>query len=463
MIVARHVTGKIMKLRAVVRYLLIALFFLIPYLQYNGRQAFLLDLDNRKFYFPGFVIWPQEFYYLLFLLLLIGLSLFLVTALLGRVFCGWICPQTIYVELYDAVGRLIFPSRFGKRSFKTTDRIIVHIVWILLSFAVVFHFVGYFVSPGVMIQGVLNEGIGVFTGNAWPYFLTVISLLFYADIAWFREQYCVYLCPYARFMSVMLDDDSVVIAYDKYRGEPRRQAKGSTATELVQTELIQHKEGEGDCTNCNMCTLVCPTGIDIREGLQVACINCGHCIDACTHEMEKFNKPSLVDFSSMNYFEKRIKTKFLRARTLIYSVLLAAIVITAGIIAWNRKPIHFWVYPDPKISSFYMNETTAQNYYKMDVGNITEQDRSFVIEVRPLNENSPVVKLNVMTAGSSAEDAIFVKGNDLHKSSLVIQGEIDPAKLSSGQRMVPVIFHVHDRDNPSVKIEKKASFVIPEK
>jgi cytochrome c oxidase accessory protein FixG len=314
-----------------------------------------------------------------------------------------------------------------------------------------------------MINGVLTKGIGILATDAWPYFLTVISLLFYGDIAIFREQYCVYICPYARFQSVMLDNDSIVIAYDKHRGEPRRNSKGSTETTTVQTELITHKEGEGDCTNCNMCTLVCPTGIDIREGLQVSCINCGHCIDACDHEMAKFDKPSLVDFSSMNYFENRIKTRFFRIRTIIYLTIATLLVGAAVTLLINRKPIHFWVYPDPKIGSFYMSENIAQNYYKMDIGNITESDHDYVLEVRPMLENSPVVKLNVMTSGASSEDSIHVKGNALFKSSLVIQGEIDKSKLINNQRYIPIIFHVHDKNNPKIKIEKRASFVIPEK
>lgn len=441
MIVARHVTGTVIKWRSIVRYILIALFLIVPWLQWNDRPAILLDIAERKFYFPGIVIWPQEFYFLMLMLISVGLSLFLFTALFGRIWCGWACPQTLYVELFDTIGRILLPSKFGKRSERIYHKIFIHSVWIILSFILTFHFIAYFVPATEMLNAITEMGPAVFGEFTWPYFLTVISLLFYADIALFREQYCVYLCPYARFQSVMLDLDSVVIAYDPVRGEPRRGSNEAAA------------KGEGDCTSCHMCLQVCPTGIDIREGLQVACINCGHCIDACTKEMGRLDKKTLISFGSMNYLVNRVKTRFLRGRTLVYSILLTFAIGFFSYLLINRVPAHLWVIPHPSLAAVSLGDGRIQNYYKMQVGNLTESEAGFMLNVRPA-EGSSVE--NVRIEGDTRE--FEIEANGLKQMVVVVTGKPAP---ETEKKYLPVEFILSKKANPDDRIIKKANFHFP--
>jgi cytochrome c oxidase accessory protein FixG len=440
-IVARHVTGTVIKLRSIVRYIFIGLFLLVPWLQWNGRPAILLDIAERKFYFPGFVIWPQEFYFLMLMLIALGLSLFLFTALLGRIWCGWACPQTLYVELFDTIGRLLLPSKFGKRSEKIYHKIFIHAIWILLSLALTFHFIAYFVPAREMLSSIVEIGPAIFTEFTWPYFLLVTGLIFYADIALFREQFCVFLCPYARFQSVMLDQDSIVIAYDPVRGEPRR---GSEEAEA---------KGEGDCTNCNMCVQVCPTGIDIREGLQVACINCGHCIDACTREMGRVDKKSLVSYGSTNYLVDRKKTRFLRGRTVVYSILLALAIGFFTFLLVNRVPAHLWVIPHPTLAAVNLGDGRIQNYYKMQVGNLTESEAGFLLSVKPA-EGSPVSDVRIEGDTRDFE----IEANGLKQMVVVVTGKPDS---ESGRKYLPVEFILTRKADTDEQIIKKANFHLP--
>ncbi len=446
MIVARHITGKIIRWRTIVNYLLLVLFIALPWIPWGDRPFFLLDIAHRKFYFPGFVIWPQEFYFLMFSLITIGLSLFLFTALYGRIWCGWACPQTVYVEFYDMIGRLLLPSRFGKRSEKLWHKIYIHAVWILLSMVIVFHFIGYFVPIRSMVSDILTQGPAVFSNNVWPFFLLAIGFLFYFDIAIFREQYCVFLCPYARFQSVMLDHDSIVIGYDQVRGEPRR---GSS-------EVNEDPAKQGDCTNCNLCVQVCPTGIDIRNGLQVACINCGHCIDACTHELQRYDKKTLVHFSSMRYMEEHEKTHFLRPRPIIYITLMSVVLSIFAFVAIRRVPIHLWVIPDPNLAAVDMGKDEVMNYYKLDIGNITESPAVFNLEVRSLDPSAPLKDLSI--AGSSE---ISVPANELGKNRVILTAMVDRSQIKFKRRF-PVQFIITRKDTNYRSVVKVANFAVPE-
>ena len=453
MIVARHVTGKIIRLRSYVRYVLIAIFMVTPWLQYNGRQALLFDLGNNKgsFFFPGFIIWPQENHFLLFTLLLLGLSMFLFTALLGRIWCGWTCPQTIFVEFFDEIGRLIFPSKYGKRSATTFHKTVVHAVWILIAMISSYHFVGFFHPIRSMTHDLFSMGFGVLTETVWPYFVIVMGLLFYADIGFFREQFCVYLCPYARFQSVMLDDDSIVIAYDSHRGEPRRKAGHGEHSHTVETGKLD-AQGEGDCTNCNMCVLVCPTGIDIREGLQVSCINCGHCIDACTKEMEKFDKKSLVNYESERYATTHEPAKHIRMRTVIYSILMVFILSIFGYFAAIRTPIHFYVRPQPGMGAQNV-EGKVMNYYRMYMGNITEDPATYTLEVK--SDDPGITNLELR---GLKEFKVHANGEKMFDNIMVTAEATPEAK----GRLHKLRFIIINRDHPDSRKEKDANFMFPE-
>lgn len=433
-------------------YALVALFVVLPWIPWGDRPMILLDLERRAFYFPGFVIWPQEFYYLFLLLFTSGILLFFITAMFGRIWCGWTCPQTVYVELFDAIGRLLLPSKFGKRSAQLHHKIFIHAVWIIVILFLTFHFVAYFLPTWVMLQDMATNGFSVLYKSMWPKVLLFTGAIFYFNVALFREQFCVYLCPYARFQSVMLDRQSIVIAYDSHRGEPRRG---------VQVETTPLKtDSEGDCTNCGMCVQVCPTGIDIRNGLQVSCINCGHCVDACSKEMGKFDKPSLVNYSSLGWFEERIKAIYFRTRTIVYMTLLAAAVGTFSFLLYNRVPIQLWVIPDPLLQAARTGDV-VQNYYKLDVGNITEKSASYTLEIVPLDPESPIKNLkmesdlslldNVEQIGHAKYDHFLVSGH--------IEGEV---KKGFKRTVYPIQFIVKSKDNPHHVVTKKANFIIPQ-
>lgn len=444
MIVARHVTGTVIRYRSYVRYLLLAIFFGTPWLQYNGRQALLFDIGNHKvsFFFPGFIIWPQENIFLMFSILLLGLAMFLFTALVGRIWCGWTCPQTIYVELFDEIGRLLFPSKYGKRSATMFHKSVVHFVWIILSMASAFHFIGFFHPIREMGMELITEGPMIFAHYVWPYFVFFSGALFYGDIGFFREQFCVYLCPYARFQSVMLDDDSIVISYNSVRGEPRRKtgAAAKEAPQTIETQAMDVKS-EGDCTNCNMCVLVCPTGIDIREGLQVSCINCGHCIDACTKEMEKFDKKSLVNYESERYAHTGNKAQYVRARTIIYSILMVFITSIFTYFGVTRVPLHFYVRRQPGVEAQNIQGKVV-NYYRMYMGNISEDNVTVNLRAEtkdPTIQNIRILGTNDFSLDSNGEqkfDNIMVEADvkegttaRFHKIDLILSRSDEPDSI----------------------------------
>lgn len=454
MIVARHVAGKFNTLRTYIRYLLIAIFMLIPWITYNGRPAVLLDMGARKFYFPGFVIWPQEFYYLLFLLLIAGLALFLFTALWGRLWCGWACPQTIYTDLFDEIGRLLFPANYGKRSERLWQRIIIHSLWLIVAFVITFHFIAYFVSAREMVHETLTLNMGIFVEYAWPYFLVVTSFIFYLDIAFFREHLCIYLCPYARFQSVMMDEDSIVIAYDSTRGEPRRMKRQKIVA--ASPAQFESDRAEGDCTACNMCTLVCPTGIDIREGLQVSCIQCTRCIDACTREMAKFNKETLINLGSSNWFHNRVKAHYLRYRTILYTVLITFFIGFMTTLMLNRVPMNLSVIRDQYVLP-RIDGKVVHNYYRLNISNMKEIPTNVIVEAHIIGSSPDIESLHAI----SAIEAIRVAPQDLKTIPFVLQANLvndDPKRV---YKTVSVEFIIRDRDNPSNIVSKRSLFSIP--
>lgn len=454
MIIARHISGKLNTTRTFLRYIFIAIYVGIPWISYNGRPAILLDIDSRQFFFPGFVIWPQEFYYLMLLLIISGLALFLFTALFGRLWCGWACPQTVYTDLFDEVGRLLFPSHYGKRSERMWQKVIVHTIWVILSLVLTFHFIAYFVPANEMIREIVEMGPSIFVDLTWPYFLVATALLFYADIAFFREHLCIYLCPYARFQSVMMDDDSIIIAYNRNRGEPRRQHRHRI---LPASAPAEQEKGEGDCTSCNMCTMVCPTGIDIRNGLQVSCIQCTRCIDACTREMEKYGKESLVTFASIRWAVEKISARFVRSRTIVYSVLMILLVgIFTGLMV-TRVPIQLNIIRDPNLLPIIAGNN-VQNYYKLNIGNMSEQTTAYTVEAHVVGNQNSIENLETI----SSETKIEVAPSELKHLRYILRGNlIDSDNSDRIRRNIKIEFVIRDVGDPNnIKI-KETLFTIP--
>jgi cytochrome c oxidase accessory protein FixG len=329
------------------------------WLTWNDRQAVLFDIAHRKFYLFGLVFWPQDIIYLTVLLIISALALFLFTALAGRLWCGYACPQTVYTEIFLWIERLIEGDRNARMRLdgeKLSGRKILrkgakHGAWLVVSLWTGITFVGYF-TP---IRELVTAAPG-----AWESFWALFyGFATYGNAGWMREQVCKYMCPYARFQSAMFDRDTLIITYDGGRGEPR--GKGA---------------GKGDCIDCGVCVQACPTGIDIRNGLQYECIGCAACIDGCDQVMDKLGRPrGLIRYS---------KGRVLRPRVIVYAAILAAVTLAAGASLWLRVPLKVDVIRDRAAIAREVDGGQIENVYRLQIMNTTEQARAFEIAVSGL-------------------------------------------------------------------------------
>lgn len=345
-------------------YFLILLYAALPWIDIGGYPALFLDTDAMRFHFLGLTFGSQDLWLAFFLISGLGFGLFYVTALLGRIWCGWACPQTVFLEhVYRRVERWIEGDAIKRRKLDTSgwgfERIIKrslkHVIFAGLSLALAHMFMAYFVSvPGLwkMMQEAPAENWKVFV------FVFAYAAVLYFNFAWFREQLCIVICPYGRLQSALIDEHSMVIGYDEKRGEPRGKAKDVNA---------------GDCIDCNRCVQVCPTGIDIRQGLQMECIGCSACIDACDTVMDRLKRPrGLVRYDSMEGLEGR-KTKYVRPRMILYTVLL---MIGAGVLLVSLRglgdaTITTWRAPG---SPYYVDADVVRNQFMVRVTN-TKNDK----------------------------------------------------------------------------------------
>ena len=324
----RTVQGLFARWRWVFVVLTQLIFYGLPWLEWGQRQAVLFDLGSRRFYIFGLVLYPQDFIYLTGLLVISALSLFLFTAVAGRLWCGYACPQTVYSELFMWIERQIEGDRSARIRLDDADfsleklvkKWYKHLLWIGLSIWTGFTFVGYF-TP------IHDLGLSFFTTQmgSWEIFWVFFyGFATYGNAGFMREQVCKYMCPYARFQSAMFDHDTLIVTYDPQRGEPRGpRARG----------VDSKASGLGDCVDCTLCVQVCPTGIDIRQGLQYECIGCGACIDVCDTVMDKLSYPrGLIQYTTqnavLNHWNKRQTwRRVLRPRVLIYGAILGALCI----------------------------------------------------------------------------------------------------------------------------------------
>lgn len=365
------VSGKFTFWRQLSAYFLIVLYAALPWIEVGGYPAVFLDTDAMRFHFVGMTFASQDLWLAFFLITGLGFGLFYVTALLGRIWCGWACPQTVFLEhVYRRVERWIEGDAVKRRKLDNSGwgferawkRGLKHLLFIGLSLALAHMFMAYFVSiPGLwgMMQGAPAENWKVFV------FVFAFSAVLYFNFAWFREQLCIVICPYGRLQSALIDEHSMVIGYDEKRGEPRGKAKDPNA---------------GDCIDCNRCVQVCPTGIDIRQGLQLECIGCAACIDACDTVMDKLKRPrGLVRYDSMEGLEGR-KTKYVRPRMILYTVLL---LIGAGVLLFSLRglgdaTITAWRAPG---SSYYVDETVVRNQFMVRVTNTSNDLETYSLRV----------------------------------------------------------------------------------
>ena len=360
-------------------------FYGMPWLQWGGRQAMLFDLDARRFYIFGLVLYPQDFIYLTGLLIISALSLFLFTAVAGRLWCGFACPQTVYTEMFMWIEHKIEGDRSARMRLdngpwtfeKAWKKSLKQLVWIAVALWTGFTFVGYFVP----IRELGSELLAL--QGTWQIFWVLFyGFATYGNAGYMREQVCKYMCPYARFQSAMFDKDTLIVTYDPERGEPRGPRR---------KDINYKAKGLGDCIDCSLCVQVCPTGIDIRNGLQYECIGCGLCVDACNTVMDKMKYPrGLIRFSTQNgvkqhWTQSQMLKRVLRPRVLFYTGVL--VLLCVGMLASLvvRTPLKVDVVRDRAALSRIVAGGKLENVYRLQIMNATEGSQSYVISARGLD------------------------------------------------------------------------------
>ena len=349
------------------------LFYGLPWLPWGDRQTVLFDIAQRRFYIFKLVLYPQDFIYLAALLVISALSLFLFTAVAGRLWCGYTCPQTVYTEMFMWLERHIEGDRMARMRRDAAGwtwgnvarKSGKHAAWLLLAFWTGFSFVGYFTPIHVLSHELLAFGLGSYE-SFWVVFYGFAT---YGNAGFMREQVCKYMCPYARFQSAMFDRDTLIVSYDRARGEPR-----GAPTHKVGVE----NAALGDCVDCDLCVHVCPTGIDIRKGLQYECIGCGACADVCDTVMDKVQRPrGLVRYATENAMEygwtsAQMLRRVFRPRVLIYTALLWSLIGVVGLSLWLRTPLHVDVERDRSSLARIVEGGRIENVYRLQVMNASE-------------------------------------------------------------------------------------------
>ncbi len=377
----RSVRGRFTNWRWAMVALTQAVFYGLPWLQWGERQAVLFDLGARRFYVFGLVLYPQDFVYLTALLLLSAYALFLVTAVAGRVWCGYACPQTVYTELFMAIERVFEGDRnarlrlqAGPWSFNKLWRTAAkQASWIALALFTGFSFVGYFTPIRSLVSELVQGSL-----SGWESFWVLFyGFATYGNAGFMREQVCKYMCPYARFQSAMFDHDTLIVSYDPARGEPRGQNAQRSKKGVAKPAAL------GDCIDCNLCVQVCPTGIDIRKGLQYECIGCAGCIDVCDDVMDRMGYPrGLIRYDTENGLAQHLSLaqrlrRVLRPRVVIYSAVM--LLISAGVLAslLARHSFRVDIVRDRATLARQVEDGWVENVYRLQVMNATETHQRY--------------------------------------------------------------------------------------
>ena len=363
--------GRFYRRRLATAWALIATFTLIPILKIGGKPLMLLDIPNREFTFFGVTFLPTDTFLLMLLLFSIFIGIFLITAVLGRVWCGWACPQTVYMEfLYRPIENLIEGGRTQQMALDESGpngrRLLKNAVFFLVSAFLANTFLAYFVGWDRLLGWMTSSptdhpvAFGVMLGT---------TLLMFFDFGWFREQTCILACPYGRFQSVLLDRNSLIVGYDTKRGEPR--AKWRTKEERT----------AGDCIDCHLCVSTCPTGIDIRQGLQMECIHCTQCIDACDAVMDKIGlEPGLISYTSQAQLESG-KRSFLRPRLVVYSVILLVMFGAFGFSLAGKQSADVTLLRGLGAPFSILPNGDVSNQIRIKIANRSQEERSYLIEL----------------------------------------------------------------------------------
>ena len=407
----RRVWGKYRKLKWVAMLTLLAIYYLTPWIRWDRGagvpdQAILIDIHNSRAYFFGIEIWPQEVYFITGILVLAAVGLFFVTSLFGRVWCGYACPQTVWTDLFVWVERIVQGDRNARQRLdqqkwnfeKIYKKLLTHFIWLIIGVCTGGAWVFYFNDAPTLFDQIIHLSVPF---KVWIWILC-LTLSTYIMAGFAREQVCKYMCPYARFQSAMFDKDTLIITYDEQRGEPRH--KGAAKT-----------EGKGDCIDCGFCEVVCPQGIDIRNGLQMDCIACGLCVDACNNVMDKLKLPKgLIRYDTQNHIQNQTKFRLLRPRTIYYAAILSFVAALMIYGLATRTSLDLHVLHDRNPLFVQLSDGAIRNSYTIKILNKTHIDKNFELKITGLPNSHFRIqpeKIEVL-ADSVGQFRVFLSAED---------------------------------------------------
>lgn len=442
----RSTSGIFTNWRWILVWLTQILYYGLPWLTWNDRQAVLLHVAERKFYIFGWVFWPQDVFYLAILLIISAYALFFFTAIAGRLWCGYACPQTVYTEIFMWIEEKIEGDHTKRRKLEDAPmsgrkaglRAAKYVAWGLLALWTGFTFVAYFSPLEELLQSAQTLSFGPWE-TFWILFYGAFTYLFAGVM---REQVCLYMCPYARFQAVMFDPDTLVVTYDEERGEPRGARKKGIDPRSV---------AKGDCIDCSICVQVCPTGIDIRKGLQYECIGCGACIDACDQVMDKMSYPrGLIRYTTEHALKehwgsREILGHVMRPRILVYGVLLALICLALVYGLATRSDMRVDILRDRAALSREVEDGLIENVYRLQVINMIEHEREVKISATGLDGIRIVDVDTVVLPAATTE-------------SVTVQVRVPPESGTSGSN--EIFFEVEALDG-SAFARERSTFILP--
>ena len=421
-------------------------FYGLPWVEWGTRQAVLFDLASRRFYIFGLVLYPQDFIYLTGLLVISALALFLFTAVAGRLWCGYACPQTVYSEIFLWIERKVEGDRSARMRLDganfTMEKLVKkwykHIIWIFLSIWTGFTFVGYFTPiRDLAMEFFLTQM------SSWELFWVFFyAFATYGNAGFMREQVCKYMCPYARFQSAMFDNDTLIVTYDAQRGEPRGPRAKQADVSLLNL---------GACVDCTLCVQVCPTGIDIRDGLQYECIGCGACADVCDTVMDKLGYArGLVRYSTQNAMDHQWTSnemwqRLMRPRIQIYTMILAAVTIGLLVSLSLRTPFKVDVVRDRSTLSRITEYGTLENVYRLQIMNAAETQQTYRLSVKGLPSLKITTQTNVVVEPAQAR-------------WIVLRADVPYGSIEAGSHKI--VFEIQALGSDEFVVEKSV-FIVP--
>ncbi len=443
----KRVWGRYRKLKWVAMAVTLGIYYLAPFLRWDRGpnapdQAILIDLPNRRAYWFFIEIWPQEVYFLTGILILAAVVLFFVTSMFGRVWCGYLCPQTVWTDLFVWVERIVQGDRNKRKKLregpwtweKAWKMAVTHFLWLVIAWCTAGSFVLYFNDAPTLVWS-------FFEFNVSPTVLAFIAGLTFSTylMAGFaREQVCIYMCPYARFQSAMFDSDTLIIGYDEKRGEKRGKHKQGDSW-----------EGRGHCIDCSACVQVCPMGIDIRDGLQMECIACGLCVDACNNIMDKVELPrGLIRYDTERRFalDPAERTKsvvpIFRLRSLYYALILS---LVGGIMLYaliTRAPQELHVLHDRNPMFVALSDGSVRNGYDIKILNKTHEHRTFALSVEGIAD----AKVEIQGAGDLTSESLYVEADSIGHFHVFVT-----AKVEAGAPR-PVVFSLSEQDTGALSV-----------